>query len=205
LFIGFNVPTPRDEKGNGNLLGEHDPLFKATKDALRIINTVSHSIEMVDEQEATLHVASVVTDPKIRDAALVAVRRMSPTGRQGVSRIGVTSAETPSSALLTREVRAQLGRMLSRPVLAKESLQLDGTIREIDLDAKRFELRGITNQAFQDIRCVYTNVEHIKPQKLLDARVRVKGLVERRSDEVPRLMALETIEMLDEPNEPRLV
>ncbi len=206
LFVGFNVPLPRERKGHANLLGSQDPLYKATKDALRIVNTVSHTIEIVHEEEATCHVAEVVDDPKVRDAALVAVRRIAPSGKQGVTRIGVTAAdERRSPAELTPEVRSQIGRMLLQPVAGKEVLQLEGTIRGIDLDAKRFELRGIADEKIQDIRCVYTRVEHIRPRKLLDARVVVRGLVERRSDEVPRLMAVESIKILSEPEELRLL
>lgn len=204
LFVGFNVPLPRERENHENLLGAEDTLYKATKDALRIINTVSHTIEMGDEDAATRHVAEVVDDPKVRDAALVALRRIAPSGKKGVSRIGVTSAqENRRPAELTPEVRSQIGRMLLKPVAGKEELQLQGTIRGIDLDAKRFDLRWIVDHKWQDVRCVYTNVSGIEPRKLLDAQVVVRGLVERRSDEAPRLMAVETIEVLRAPDDRR--
>lgn len=206
LFIGFKVPLPRETKGHKNLLGVQDPIYLATKDALRIINTVSHAIEVSDEEKAIRSVAEVVDDPKVRDAALVAVRRISPSGKHGVSSIGVTSSsEGRGPANLTPELRSQIGKMLLRPVVSRETVQFEGVVREIDLDAKRFELRGIEDFKIQDIRCVYSRVENIQPRKLLDARVRVRGLVERRSDETPRLLAVDRIEVLGDPEEPMLI
>ena len=91
--------------------------------------------------------------------------------------------------------------MLVRPVVGKEVLQLEGTVREIDLDARRFEVRGVSDHEIADIRCVYTNLGNVLPRRLLDARVRVRGLVERRSDEAPRLLAVDQIEVLTAPGE----
>lgn len=203
LFVGFNVPSPRDRHGQANLLGTEDPLFRATRDALKIINTVSHTLEITGEDEATARVAQVIDDPKIRDAALVAVRRIAPSGRQGVSTISVTSSgEGRSAAQLTPEVRSQIGRMLVRPVTqGNEMLQFEGVVREIDLDARRFELRGITGESVSDIRCVYNRVTGITPKRLLDARVRVRGTVERRPDEAPRLIDLTEVEVISGPQQ----
>ncbi|QQP91548.1 hypothetical protein IGS68_10210 [Skermanella sp. TT6] len=197
LYIGFNVPLPRERKRHANLLQQEDTLFKATQNALRVINDVSHTIEIMDPVDATRQVADVIDDPKIRDAALVAVRRIAPSGRTGVSAIGVTSAiEERRPAELTPALRQQIGKMLVQPVVSNEFIELQGTIREIDLDAKRFELRGIANHELQDIRCIYTRVEGVEPRRLLDARVSVRGFVERRKDESPRLVEVKSISFL---------
>lgn len=206
LFVGFNVPFPTDRHSEQNFLGAQDPLYRATKDALRIINTVSHTVEMADEKGALSQVSQIVNDPRVRDAALVAVRRLAPSGKQGVTTVGVTSAsENRSPARLTVETRSQLGRILRQPIISKETLIVEGIIREIDLDAKRFELRGITDHQMPDIRCIYSGVSNVNPRRLLDARVKVRGLVERRSDEAPRLLAAESIEIVGAPNEPQLI
>lgn len=204
LFIGFNVPLPEGVDGQVNLLGDQDPLYRATKDALRVINTVSHTIDTTDEVEASYQVAQAVNDPKVRDAALVAVRRIAPSGRQGVSQIAVTGTSGESvPANLTPQSRLQIGHMLKRPVTSQEVMEFEGQVREIDLDAKRFDLRGINDHKVQDIRCVYSDVEGILPRALLDARIRVRGRVERRADEVPRLIAVQSIEVLRSADEQR--
>jgi hypothetical protein len=197
LFVGFNVPLPRERSGQESLLGKEDPLFKATKHALRIINIVSHTVDASDEYEASQKLIEVVDDPRVRDAALVAVKRIAPSGKAGVSSIGVTSAyDMRGPAVLTPRVRSQISKMLARPVDSKEKMEFEGTVREIDLDAKRFELRGISGHQVHDIRCAYSSVLDIEPRKLLDAKVRVRGWVERRPDEAPRLVAVDLVEIL---------
>lgn len=202
LFIGFSAPLPHTDQKQLTLLDKDDPLYRATKDALRIINTLSHSIEFGEDSSARLEAAKSIDDPKIRDAALVAVRRIAPSGKSGISRIGVTSSnDRRGPAQLTPETRQRVGRMLAHPVSSKEVMQIEGTVREIDLDAKRFELRNIAHSRLADIRCVYAFVEDIQPRKLLDARVRVRGRVERRPDEMPRLMAVEQIDIVASPSD----
>jgi hypothetical protein len=69
-------------------------------------------------------------------------------------------------------------------------------VREIDLDSRRFDLRGIADEQVRDVRCAYRNVEGVNPRKLLGATVRVRGLVERTADDIPRLMSVLAIEVL---------
>lgn len=207
LFIGFSVPLPNSGTGQQTLLGVDDPLYRATKSALQVINTVTHSIEDADNEDAVRKVSHDIVDPKIRDAALVAVRRIAPSRRSGVSKIGVTSnSESRLPADLTPLSRLQIGNMLQAPVTSKEVFELEGRVREIDLDARRFELRGIENNIVRDIRCVYYDLNGIDPRMLLDSMVRVRGRVERRPDEAPRLLAVERISLVERYEEdPRLL
>lgn len=202
LFIGFAVPLPAGRDGQQSILGMDDPLYQATKSALHAINTVTHSIEDAEGIEATRRVAHEIVDPKVRDAALVAVRRIAPSRRSGVSKIGVTSNnERRLPADLTPLTRLQIGNMLEKPVSSTEVFQLEGRVREIDLDARRFELRGIEDNVVRDIRCVYADLDGIDPRQLLDAVVRVRGRVERRPDEVPRLLAVDEIGLVGPADE----
>lgn len=199
LFVGFSVATPADGAAERGLLTEDDPLYLATRKALSLINAVSHS---VDEEEflGDDSVREVIDDPKVRDAALVAVKRIAPSGLQGVDRVGVTSASDPRGpAILTPRVRQNLNKFLREPIVTSERLSLVGTIREIDLDARRFELRGIEDPVIDGVRCVYSGVETIDPRSLLDAYVSVSGWVERRADAAPRLMGLDEIRILKKP------
>lgn len=207
LFIGFAVPLPSSRDGQLTILGTDDPLYRATKSALQVINTVTHSIEDTEGVEATRRVATEIVDPKIRDAALVAVRRIAPSGRSGVRKIGVTSnSERRMPADLTPSTRIQIGNMLERPVISREIFELEGRVREIDLDARRFDLRGIEDNIVRDIRCVYQDLDGIDPRTLLDSVVRVRGRVERRPDEAPRLLAVDAISLVAQHrDDPRLL
>jgi hypothetical protein len=198
LYVGLAVPLPTDRNDNRNLLGTEDPLYRATKDALKAINTVSHNIELTNEEDATRHLAEIMADPKVRDAALVAVRRIAPTGKQGVDRIEVSSADEVGTrpGQLTPSLRQQIGKMLRKPVVGSEIATFEGVVREIDLDARRFELRQVANARLQDIRCVYNELPARHPRELLDVRVRVRGRVERRADQAPRLLEIDSIDVL---------
>ena len=198
LFIGFNVPLPRERQGHENLLGTEDPLYKATKDALKIINRVSYILETDEPAEAFHQTAVAVDDPKVRDAALISIRRIAPSGRQGVSSIQIIgSSDEQASATLTPETRSKIARMLINPTSSNEVIEIEGVVREIDLDAKRFEIRNVIDHAINDIRCVYNESIVTRPRSLLDARVRVRGRVERRSDNLPRLIALDEVAIVE--------
>ena len=199
LFIGFKAPLPGELGDEANLLAAEDPLYKATKDALHIINIVSHRIGLSPE-ETQESVSEIVDDPKIRDAAFLAVKRISPSGRKGIDKIGVTGGDDYVGAGdLTPATRMQINKILAKPAVSNELVQFEGTVREIDLDAKRFEIRGISDEKVQDIRCVYGQIDIQNPRQLLDAKVRVLGYVARRADEAPRLLSLQRIEMLNLP------
>lgn len=196
LFVGFKVPLPEEIGNAPNLLGGEEPLFKATKEALNVIDMVSHNIES-SSQETEEHISEIVDDPKIRDAAFLAVKRIAPSGRRGVERIGVSGKIAGlREGNLTPAVRAQINEILAQPTVGKELVEFEGTVREMDLDAKRFDLRGISNESVQDIRCVYSKEDIPNARALLDSRVRVSGYVARRSDEAPRLLSLERIKIL---------
>jgi hypothetical protein len=90
---------------------------------------------------------------------------------------------------------------LIHPLVKGEDLQVTGVVREIDLDAKRFDLRGIADQQLTDLRCAYSEVSDVRPRSLLGAMVRVRGLVERSADNRPRLMAVTSLVIVKPPPE----
>lgn len=195
LILGLSAQPAKGTK-KGELLGEHDTLATSTKKALRIIDEVAHTIYKDDETISVEEVSEVVVDPKVRDAALVAVQRISPSGRRGIETVSVSGSSDTAPATLTMEHRRAIRESLVKPVLRGELLEFTGQVREIDLDARRFDLRGIADEQVRDVRCAYRNFEGVSPKRLLGATVRVQGLVERTADEVPRLMSVTNIEVL---------
>lgn len=192
LYFGLKAYPPETSLP---LLGDADSLYDSTKRALRIIDDVAHTVEHDDEHVSIEEVSEVVVDPRIRDAALVAVQRISPTGRKGVRSISVSGSDAPP-AELTPQVRKAIRISLDKPVLKGEEIEFSGQVREIDLDAKRFELRGIADEQVRDLRCAYSHVDGVNPRSLLGATVRVRGLVERAADSVPRLMSIRSLQMV---------
>jgi hypothetical protein len=197
LYFGLKAQTP---EGTVPLLGDVDSLYDSTLRALKIIDDVAHTVEHDDENVSLEEVSEVIDDPRVRDAALVAVQRMSPTGRRGIDTISVSGA-TSAPAELTPIVRRAIKMSLNKPVIRGEEIEFLGQVREIDLDARRFDLRGIADEQVRDLRCAYRNVPGVNPKALLGATVRARGLVERAPDEAPRLMSVLAIDIVREAPE----
>jgi hypothetical protein len=193
IFLGFAAPEPPE-----NLFGIDDPLYKSVREALRVIGVVS---ELVSEGAGVDDVASQVTDPKARDAAIQAVYKLAPSTRSGLDSIivggkGMGFSPKSDSARLTAKVRPLLRQAVEAPVRGETLGTFVGTVREIDLDARRFELRRI--EGFADdfsIRCYYS--AEPGSQAILNSRLRVTGTVESDSKGRPRLMRPDQVEVLE--------
>ena len=75
----------------------------------------------------------------------------------------------------------------------------EGVVREIDLDALRFEIRGARYQ--RGICCIYDERHKGQAREILDCTLRVSGSYEAAADEQPRLVAVESIKVLRRPDE----
>jgi hypothetical protein len=192
LYFGLKAQLG---SGSGPLLGETDTLYDSTKQALRIIDEVAHTIEGDPEKVSIEEVSEIIIDPKVRDAALVAVQRISPSGRRGIDAVSV-SGGMGAPAELTQSHRKAIRESLDKPVIRGEEIEFLGEVREIDLDSHRFDLRGIANHQVRDVRCAYRGVDGVSPRKLLGAKIRARGLVERMTDDIPRLMSVTSIEIV---------
>ena len=73
---------------------------------------------------------------------------------------------------------------------------MSGYVREIDLDAHRFDLRGIDDEQIRDVRCAYRDLPGVRARDLLGSYVRVRSLVERTADGIPRLLSVLKLEIL---------
>lgn len=193
LYFGVKAQTS-DKKGA--LLGETDTLHVSTRQALRVIDDVAHAVESHPEKISIEEVSEVVDDPRVRDAALVAVQRLSPSGRRGIESVTV-SGERGTPAELTPEHRRAIRESLFKPVIVGAPIELEGYVREVDLDSRRFDLRNIVNQELRDVRCAFRDIHGLNLRQLLGARIKVRGLVERTRDDIPRLMSITDIEVLD--------
>lgn len=197
LLFGLKAELPDPTHHRGMLLGELDTLFQSTKSALTIIDDVAHTVYQDREHVSLEAVSEVVEDPRVRDAALVAVQRMSPSGRRGIDSVSVSSLKNRDKpAELTSENRKSIRDSLVRPVIKGEELELVGSVREIDLDSRRFDLRGIADEKLRDIRCAYRQVENVNPRALLGSLVKARGLIERSQDGSPRLMSVTALEII---------
>jgi len=195
LYIGLRVKLPVDAKsGQQSVLGEQDPLFVAARGAVRAIKVVSQHF---DERES---LEERIPDPQIRDAAMVAVSRLAPSKQSGVTRVSFDgSLEGWRPRELTPNIRKELNRELRQPVHSQEVVTLVGEVRELDLDARRFELRRIES-GVTDVRCAYSESVGRAARRWLGNRVEVTGRIERLAGGAPRLISVEAIRRLDPPS-----
>lgn len=195
LYVGFKLPDPsemEDKDGNPNLLGENDPLYRATKEAIRTIGQV---VRHVATGTSKAEIEAQIPDPKIRDTAFAAVEHLAPTGRKGIFSVSITGREMEDRSFheLTCNTRQEITAFIEHPVKSSEIAQFEGVVREIDLDLRRFELRRIVANAIEEIRCIYSSEYDGKARDWLNKSMSVLGRVDRGSDTKPRLLEVHEI------------
>lgn len=82
-----------------------------------------------------------------------------------------------------------------RVATTNEPVSFVGTVREVDLDASRFEIRNVEGQA-EDVRCAH-ELEEADVKRLVDRRVRVRGTPEYGARKTVRLLWVDEVEQLD--------
>jgi hypothetical protein len=177
LFIGFSA----DPAGDGDL----------TRVAIK---TIADAGWLVSENRSIQDLASSIEDPASRDMALAAVRHLSPSGQMGISEIEFLGHQVPHPTSLTTETRRQARGIMVQRVSEAPPVSFVGTVREVDLDASRFEIRNVEGQ--EDVRCAH-ELEESEVKRLVDQRVRVTGIPEYGARRTVRLLWVNEVELLD--------
>lgn len=196
----FGLSAEKDQIGKSPLFGDSDTLLVSTHRALSSINLVAHIVEDNDNLIHLEEVSEQIENPRERDAALLAVQRLSPSGRRGIETLSVSGRDR-APARLTSDHRKAIRESLTKPVIHGEKIRLLGYVREIDLDAHRFDLRGIDNEQIRDVRCAYRSLPNVRARDLLGSYVSVDGLVERTADGIPRLLSVMGLDIRHHPPE----
>jgi|GEM_PF-908218 hypothetical protein len=196
IRFGFTLPDPR-----GELLGTEDPLYRALVRAVNAIQTVSVSLtEFEDEEEFERSITESFQDPKLRDSALMAVKDFAPSGRdKDINGVAIAGGDfkLADAKPLTKTSRKTVLHVLKTPVRGQEIITLQGHVRETDLDQKRFEVRGIEEGTFTDLRCIYgPGVPDKIASEWLNRTVKVKGRVDRNAQGQARLMKVMHLEVI---------
>lgn len=179
LFIGFSA----DSAGEGEL-------------TRRAVQTVGNASLLVSENRSATELAHVIDDPAARDIAIGAVRHLSPSGQLGIREIDVLGKQVPRIVSLTTETRRLArGIMAQRVAPLSRVVTVIGTVRELDLDAARFEIRNVEGQA-EDIRCAH-ELEEEDAKQLMDRRVRVRGNAEYGQKGTIRMLWIDEVEVLE--------
>lgn len=198
LIVGINVRPPENlDSPQPGLPVVSDQLFESVRTAVRSLAVVGQHVERDGVSDSIIQ---DFPDPAVRDTVLVAASRLAPSGRRGIEQVTFIDAELDGqqrAAPLTAESRKVLKQALTKPVRVSGAGEFEGVVREIDLDAMRFEIRGVRGAGA--IRCVYGPNQQRLVRTILDATVRVSGKFEAFQNQQPRLVAVQAIELLKKP------
>jgi hypothetical protein len=203
LVVGMRVPRPGEVDSQGQLVleGVTDGLYAAVRDAVRSLPAIPR---LIKEEGVSDEVYSLFPDPAVRDTVMLAAHKLAPSkSSKGITDLFLSCPGEEESAPppLTKKSREILRQSLNQPSSKRSSGEdsFEGVVREIDLDALRFEIRGARYQ--RGIRCIYDDRHKPMIKKILDHTVRVSGSYEAGENEQPRLVSVETIEVLRRPDE----
>ena len=198
LVVGVRIQPPEEDVRASQLAlaGISDSIVESVRLAVRNIATVSRHVDEdgIDEDA----IQSELPDPAIRDTVLVAAAKLAPTARRQYKSVSFYSRDdaTAPTRELTPSSRRVLNQAIARPVRASHEGSFEGVIRAVDLDARRFEIRRVAGAG--GIRCMYQSEEHELVRHSLDARVRVAGRYETMAGQQPRLIAVSSLEVLEQ-------
>ena len=183
LFLG--VRASRDSHQEAGFL---DTGFDAMHS---VLSGIAEAPGFFTETGVREEISERFPDHAIRDSLLSAVYNLAPTGRRGIASVTFYAGGEPArpAVPLTAATRRFLRPLLDKPVSSDVSGEFRGTIRAVDLDARRFVLRGVPDVGA--VRCAYPAALDGRVRSLLasGAKVEVRGSHEPTNH--PRLVQVE--------------
>ena len=199
LLVGISVSPPASDTTKGHqyeIEGASTQVFESVRTAVRSLSLVAR---YVSESGVSESIREAFPDPALRDTVMLAAKRLAPTGRRGIDSVSFVTPDQQHEKiqLLTPKLRLALTHELLAPVKVSTEGTFEGFLREIDLDARRFEIRSVSGVGA--IRCVYSPMHDRTVKAALDARIRVGGRYDSIERQRPRFMAVNTLEVLAMP------
>lgn len=183
LFVGAKVVLPE----KSGLLG-YEGVEQVVHSA---VNSLPQAGAMVTSEKIRDEISDVLEDPAVRDSAIVAALKLSPTGRMGVDEISVSGAGGDGlfRAVLTPEKKEVLRKAVKAGAIGKISghEKIKGIVREVNLDTSRFSLRS--EDGFL-VRCFLKSLDHVTATLMLDKEVVVEGTAQKDKEGRVRLISL---------------
>jgi hypothetical protein len=197
VVIGLKV-RGGEASAQTTLLSDNDPLLVATREAVRHLGEIPR---YVHDNGMDAAFAGLFPDPSVRDVVLSAAAKLAPTGQRGIEAVEFTvPADEPSLQVpMTAHTRAVLRQALVRPVKQEQRGEFKGVVRELDLDLRRFELRRMEH--LPSLRCAYADLSNDRAKLLLNATIRVTGRVALGPGDIPRLLEVEKLDVIQAPPE----
>ncbi len=199
LLVGISVSPPASDTSKGHqyeIEGASEQVFESVRAAVRSLSLVARYVKDAGVSDS---IREAFPDPAIRDTVMVAAKRLAPTGRRGIDSVSFSSPDKEQDQVeaLTPKSRLALTHALAAPVKVSTAGSFEGLLREVDLDARRFEIRGVSGVGA--IRCVYGPSHDQIVRAALDARILVKGRYDTVEGQRPRFMAVDVLQVLTLP------
>jgi hypothetical protein len=175
-----------------------DAFVKGNQEITNLIVNATRSIALVPQFVSTLGVneelTEAITDPSVRDAAMMAAMQFAPTKSGQFDSVEIFSPGAASGILHYRE-RLALRHALMKPMMRKKQDGVFvGELNEIDLDSSRFQLRNVSGVG--TLRCVM-DFTPAHARRWLGHKVRVSGLYDSDSHGRPRLIRVTQIDVIE--------
>ncbi len=161
-------------------------------DAARSVSVIPQFIgyDGVDAQ-----VLEAITDPALRDAAMIAAMHLSPSDASPFVSVEIYAPGGSSGTLRTRQ-RQTLRHALVKPIMRrKQDGAFIGELNQIDLDSNRFQLRNVPE--IGTLRCVM-DFTRAHARRWLGQKVEVVGIYDTDLSGRPRLMRVREIRIIQE-------
>ena len=179
IFIGTkihikNAPSLFEDEDKSLIQDSLDALFQ--------------TISFIKEDEIDAQITEVISDPAIRDSTIIAALGLTPSGKQGISKVEIISPNKKTLHVLTPANRRVLRNSIRKGLTTRtKQTSLKGEVREINLDTYRFVIK--TNDQFV-VRCLLSSLDKDLAQKLIGKQVVVKGNCEYDRNNNPRLFTI---------------
>jgi hypothetical protein len=199
IYAGFLIEPPSPSK----LLGtdEQNAMMLNIKAATLSITNVPQCV--TENGHISEELAEFVTDPAVRDSAILAAYHLSPSGRGGISSIDLINPANQSAKItsLGASHRALLREITQKnPLIQSRSKEgtFVGLLTRIDLDKSRVDLRDIGAEGFNSIRCILPALTVAKGREMLGQRVMVRGRYETTPTGRPSLMHINECKVVEQ-------
>lgn len=151
--------------------------------------------QFVNENGVNRELTEAITDPALRDAAMMAAMQFAPTRKSSFDRVEIFIPGHSKGVLHHRE-RVALRYALIQPMMRKkQNGAFVGELNQVDLDSSRFELRNITGVG--RLRCVM-DFTPAHARRWLGHKVKVSGIYDTDAAGRPRLMRVSDITVIEE-------
>jgi hypothetical protein len=188
LRIGLGLPP---ERQISLFAAQQEPVVKA-------IDTFMEVVAWASSLEISPALPALISDSSSKDYILRQVMNMAPTKRLPIETIEFsgTLVHLPKAPLLTRAARSRLRDAIAREP-GGEYMEAVGTIREIDLDYKKFYLRERSDNA-PPLHCAVSEEMLEDAKAALGEKVNVAGTVKRDKGGKLTLLIVKSLELFSD-------